>query len=189
MKISELLVPEEMEVEIKNGVMGLPDDEVDDELSSEEEDDHDVPKGDVEKEMKAEDHFITNIDRETVTNRNFRQVLYTSSNMQLVVMSIRPGQDIGEEVHESVDQFIRVERGSGTVVFNGMEHRIRGGSAFIIPQGTEHNIINTGSRSLKLYTVYSPPNHMKDAVHKTRRASRGDKRHFDGDTDTMNGEK
>lgn len=137
-----------------------------------------------QEEMKEDDHFITNIEEDTIKNKDFRRVLYTATDCQLVLMSIPPKEDIGEEVHESIDQFIRVEKGKGKAVFNGMEHNIKDGSAFIIPQGTKHNIINTGRSDLKIYTVYSPPNHVKDTIHRTKGEAEAKEEHFDGDTDT-----
>jgi mannose-6-phosphate isomerase-like protein (cupin superfamily) len=140
---------------------------------------------DEEQSMKREDHFITDIEDDTLRNKNFRKVLYTATNCQLVLMSIPPKGDIGEEVHEAIDQFIRVEKGKGKAIFNDMEHDISDGTAFIVPQGTKHNVINTGKTDLKLYSVYSPPNHMKDTVHRTKKDAERDEEHFDGDTDVQ----
>lgn len=113
--------------------------------------------------------FIDNIEKLSLTNNNFRHVLYTSQHVQLVVMSLRPKEDIGMEVHQIVDQFFRVEKGEGTVLINNTEHKIKDGDAIIIPAGTEHNIINTSAtEELKLYTLYSPPHHKDKTVHKTK---------------------
>lgn len=111
--------------------------------------------------------FVTNIERETLRNRNFRKVLFTGKHEQLVVMSLKPGEDIGEEVHK-VDQFIRVEQGSGLVEMNGRKSRIHADSAFVIPAGTKHNVINKSDEELKLYTVYSEPQHEDGVVHRTK---------------------
>lgn len=112
--------------------------------------------------------YITNIENTTEENENFRQVLFTGPHSQLVVMSLNPNEDIGTEIHE-VDQFIRIEEGEGKAILNGEEHSLEDGSAIVIPAGTEHNIINTSSeKQLKLYTIYSPPQHKDGTVHKTK---------------------
>jgi mannose-6-phosphate isomerase-like protein (cupin superfamily) len=112
--------------------------------------------------------FVTNIERDTVKNRNFRKVLFTGKHHQLVVMSLQPGEDIGSEVHD-VDQFFRVEQGRGVVEMDGKKTRIQENSAFVIPAGTRHNVKNTsGDDDLKVYTVYSEPQHEDGAVHKTK---------------------
>jgi len=124
--------------------------------------------------------YITNIEKVTEDNSNFRKVLYTAKHSQLVVMSLKPGEEIGEEVHD-LDQFIRVEEGEGKSVLDGMEYFIEDGSAIIIPEGTRHNVINTSSdKEMKLYTVYSPPNHRDGVVHKTQQEAMADDEHFDG---------
>lgn len=134
--------------------------------------------------MKATDHFITNIETDTIKNRYFRKVLYTTKSFQLVLMSIEPKSDIGMETHKTITQFIRVEKGTGKAIFNGKEHDISDGSAFVIPNGTEHNIINTSnSNDLKIYSIYSPPNHTKNTIHKTKEDAEKDDEHFDGKTD------
>lgn len=113
--------------------------------------------------------YVGNIEDLTAENTTFRTVIYTSKNQQLVVMSLLPNEDIGEEVHPSVDQFLRIESGSGKVVMNGEETELEAGSAIIVPAGTKHNIINTSAtQPMKLYTVYSPPNHPDEKVHKTK---------------------
>ena len=112
--------------------------------------------------------YLTNIERETLKNRNFRKVLFTGKHEQLVVMSLRPGEDIGEERHD-VDQFIRIEQGHGVVEMNGRRSRVREDSAFVIPAKTKHNVINKSrDEELKLYTVYSSPQHADGAVHLTK---------------------
>ena len=113
--------------------------------------------------------YVTEINKETANNPNFRTVLYTSSMSQLVVMSLRPQEDIGSEVHDDVDQFIRIESGSGKAVLDGQEHSLKAGSAVVIPAGVEHNVINTSAETdLKLYTIYTPPEHPGGTVHKTK---------------------
>lgn len=112
--------------------------------------------------------FVTNIEQQTADNEYFRHVLYTSTHSQLVVMAIQPGEDIGMEVHPEHDQFIRVESGQGKSVLNGEESMLTDGTAVVIPAGTEHNIINTGSTVMKLYTLYTPPEHKDGTIHKTK---------------------
>lgn len=112
--------------------------------------------------------YVTNIERETVKNRNFRKVLFTAKHHQLVVMSLKPGEDIGEETHR-VDQFIRVEQGQGVVVMGKKRSRIQADSAFVIPAGTKHNVLNKSkNEDLKIYTVYSSPQHEDRAIHRTK---------------------
>ncbi len=126
--------------------------------------------------------YVVDLEKVTAENNKFRQVLYTAKNSQLVLMSLEPGQDIGEEVHE-LDQFIRVEKGEGKAVLDGVEHVLADGYAVVIPAGTRHNIINTsGADKMKLYTVYSPPNHRDGVVHKTKEEAEADDEHFDGIT-------
>lgn len=120
--------------------------------------------------------FVGNIEDLTVKNIYFRQVLFTGQHSQLVVMSLLPGEDIGLEVHEIVDQFIRVEKGVGKVVMNGEEHLIKDGDALVVPAGTMHNVINLSEdQPLKLYTIYSPPHHKDGTVHKTKTEAEADK--------------
>lgn len=119
--------------------------------------------------------FLHNIEELTLKNDNFRQVLYTGQHAQLVVMSLKPNEDIGTEVHQIVDQFLRVEAGVGIVIMNGEEHVITDGDAFVVPAGTEHNVINTSSeKPLKLYTLYSPPHHKDRTVHTTKQDAKAD---------------
>jgi len=127
--------------------------------------------------------YTANIEKETLENENFRKVLYTAKNSQLVVMSLLPEEDIGVETHQ-LDQFIRIERGTGKAVLNGGEYDLSDGSAVIIPAGAEHNIINTSeTENLKLYSVYSPPNHKDGTVHATKAdAAADEEEHFDGKT-------
>ncbi|PIR85837.1 cupin domain-containing protein [Candidatus Kaiserbacteria bacterium CG10_big_fil_rev_8_21_14_0_10_44_10] len=112
--------------------------------------------------------FITNIEKESLENTNFRKVLYTDERLQLVVMSLLPGEEIGEEVHQ-LDQFIRVEAGEAKAVLDGEETALQDGSVIIVSAGARHNLINTSqTESLKLYTLYAPPNHPEGTVHKTK---------------------
>jgi len=117
--------------------------------------------------------YVANIEELSVENEYFRKVLYTDSRLQLVVMALDEGEDIGEEVHQ-LDQFIRVEEGEGKSVLDGVEHIIAPGYAVIIPQGVRHNIINTGAGSMKLYTLYAPPNHKDGTIHKTKEEAEED---------------
>jgi len=112
--------------------------------------------------------FYGDIEELTVNDDNFRQVLYTGKHAQLVVMSLKPGEEIGSEVHEHVDQFFRFEEGRGKVVIAGEEQEVKEDEAVIVPAGSEHNIINIGNKPLKLYTIYSPPNHPDGTIHKTK---------------------
>ncbi|SRR3989344_2689061 len=127
--------------------------------------------------------YITNIEKRSLENEYFREVLYTAKNCQLVVMSLKPNEDIGEEVHQ-LDQFIRCESGEGKAVLNGVESSISDGFVVVVPAGAKHNIINTSSeKSMKLYTVYAPPNHLDSTIHKTKADAEADEgEHFDGKT-------
>lgn len=130
-------------------------------------------------------HYITNIEEAAIQNDMFRKILFTAEHSQLVLMSLKPGEDIGLETHR-LDQFIRVESGRGTVCLNGVEYPLEDGTVVVIPAGTEHNVVNSGQESLKLYTVYSPPEHKDGIVHVTKRDALGDHDdHFDGKTTTM----
>ena len=123
--------------------------------------------------------FITNIEQDTLENTDYRRVLYTAKNSQLVLMSIEPGDEIGEEVHE-LDQFIRLEAGTASVILNGETHSVPADSAVIIPAGVTHNVNNTGEETLKLYSVYAPPEHKDKTVHPTKADEQEE--HFDGVT-------
>ncbi len=119
--------------------------------------------------------YVEEIEKVALANTYFRQVLYTGQHAQLVVMSLKVGEDIGIEIHAVTDQFLRVEQGEGKVVMNGEEHSIVNGSAIIVPAGTEHNIINTSADTdLKLYTIYSPPHHKDGTIHKTKQDAEAD---------------
>ncbi len=127
--------------------------------------------------------FITNIEKDTLDNSFFRQVIFTASHCQLVLMALGPGEEIGEEVHETLDQFFRFEQGEGKVVIEGEDFAIKDGFAAVIPAGTKHNIINTSQdQPLKLYTIYSPPNHQDKTIHKTKEEAERADEHFDGKT-------
>jgi len=125
--------------------------------------------------------FVKNIEDIAVENDAFRRVLYTAKNCQLVVMALKPKEEIGMEVHK-LDQFFRVEEGAGDAVLDGVRTAISAGFAVLVPAGTNHNIINTGSVPLKLYTLYAPPNHRDGVVHRTRDEAEADNEHFDGKT-------
>jgi mannose-6-phosphate isomerase-like protein (cupin superfamily) len=113
--------------------------------------------------------YLINIEEKSLKNKYFREVLFTGSHSQLVVMSLLPGEYIGLETHDHVDQFIRVEAGTGKAILNGEEHNLKDGSAVVIPAGTRHNILNSSQvESLKLYTIYSPPNHPPGTIHKDK---------------------
>ena len=125
--------------------------------------------------------FIDDIEARAVANANFRQVLYTAKHCQLVLMALKPGEDIGEEVH-TLDQFFRVEEGEGEAVMDGVRTPIKAGFAVVVPAGARHNIIAGKSGPMKLYTLYSPPNHRDGVVHRTRAEAEADSEHFDGKT-------
>ena len=113
--------------------------------------------------------YVTNIEDKTLKNSNFREVLNTTPKSQLVVMNLKPGEEIGLEVHDNIDQFLRIEAGEGKAVLNGEEYSLEDGSAVVVPAGTDHNIINTSAdKELKLYTIYSPPEHSDSTIHKTK---------------------
>ena len=126
--------------------------------------------------------FVADIEERTEENSDFRRVLYTGKNLQLVLMSIAPGGEIGEEIHDDGDQFFRVEKGKGEVVIDGHRSKIEGDDAIIVPAGARHNIINTGDKPLRLYTLYAPPKHRDGTVHVTRADAKASKEHFDGKT-------
>jgi mannose-6-phosphate isomerase-like protein (cupin superfamily) len=126
--------------------------------------------------------FVDNIEKLTVENTDFRRVLYTGHNIQLVLMTLKPGEEIGEEVHDDRDQFFRVEEGEGEVWIDDVRTPIKDDDAIIVPQGAKHNVVNTGSAPLKLYTVYGPPEHRLDVVHHSKPEAEADEEHFDGRT-------
>lgn len=125
--------------------------------------------------------FVKDIEALAVENAEFRRVLYTARNCQLVVMALEPDEEIGTETHQ-LDQFFRVEEGSGEAILDGVRTAIRAGFAVLVPAGASHNIINTGRVPLKLYTLYAPPNHRDGVVHHTRADAEADSEQFDGKT-------
>ena len=126
--------------------------------------------------------FVDNIEKLTLENKNFRKVIYTSKHSQLVLMSLKPKEEIGLEVHPDNDQFFRCEKGEGKVIIDGNEYNISDGFAIVIPAGSNHNVINTGKDELKLYTVYSPAHHRDKVIHKTKQIAETDNEEFDGAT-------
>ena len=125
--------------------------------------------------------FVQDLESLAVENANFRRVLYTAKHCQLVLMALEPQEEIGAEVH-TLDQFFRVEEGSGEATLDGVRTAIRAGFAVVVPAGANHNIVNTGAVPLKLYTLYSPPNHRDGVVHRTRAEAVADGEQFDGET-------
>ena len=125
--------------------------------------------------------FVEDIESIAVMNEEFRRVLYTAKNCQLVAMALQPKEEIGAEVH-TLDQFFRVEEGAGDAIIDGVRTAIQAGFAIVIPAGAHHNIVNTGTVPLKLYTIYAPPNHRDGVVHHTRGDAEADNEHFDGKT-------
>jgi mannose-6-phosphate isomerase-like protein (cupin superfamily) len=126
--------------------------------------------------------FVDDIDDLTKNNSDFRRVLYTGGQMQLVLMALKPGEEIGEEVHEDRDQFFRIEKGKGEVSIDRKVTKIKADMAVIVPAGARHNIKNTGKKSLRLYTLYTPPEHVDGTVHATRSDAKKSNEHFDGKT-------
>src|ERR1035437_9825014 len=113
--------------------------------------------------------FVTNIEKETLNNNYFRKVLYTSKHGQVVVMSLLPNEEIGMEVHETSDQFFRIDNGEGKIIIDGEEAKFSDGYAMVVPAGSQHNVINTSNdKPLKLYTIYMPPHHKDGVIHKTK---------------------
>lgn len=126
--------------------------------------------------------YIANIEKLSLENESFRQVLFTAKHSQLVLMSLKPKEEIGEEIHQ-LDQFFRCEQGEGKAIIDGVENAISDGFAILIPAGTKHNIINISKdKTLKLYTLYAPPNHQDGIVHKTKKDAESDTEKFDGKT-------
>lgn len=127
--------------------------------------------------------YKADIEKLTLENENFRTVLYTGEHSQLVVMTLKPGEEIGVEVHGSSDQFFRFEAGTGTVIVNETEHTVGDGDVVIVPAGAQHNVINTSAtESLKLYTLYAPAHHKDGVIHKTKAEALADKEEFDSVT-------
>jgi len=126
--------------------------------------------------------FIDDIEDLTEDNKDFRRVLYTGKHLQLVLMSLKPGEDIGEEVHKATDQFFRIEEGKGEVWIDGKMTKIEDDDGFVVPAGAKHNVVNTGNGPLKLYTLYGGPQHRDGFVAATKEAATAAKEHFDGKT-------
>lgn len=127
--------------------------------------------------------FHQNIEQATLENNNFRKVLYTSKHSQLVLMSLKPGEEIGMETHNDNDQFFRFEAGQGKAVIDGNEYELADGMAIVIPAGAEHNVVNTSdSEDLKMYTIYSPAHHRDGVVHESKEQAMQDDEHFEGET-------
>ncbi len=127
--------------------------------------------------------YMTNLEKETRKNTDFRRVLYTGEYSQLVLMNLKPSEEIGEETHENVDQFFRFEEGQGKVVIDGKEHSVRDGDGVIVPAGAKHNVINASKEAdLKLYTIYSPPEHQDGVIRHTKKEAMASEEHFDGKT-------
>ena len=126
--------------------------------------------------------FVDDIEESTGKNSDFRRVLYTGKNMQLVLMALKPGEEIGEEVHSDRDQFFRVEKGEGEVWIDGRQTKVRSDVAIVVPAGARHNVKNTGVQPLKLYTLYAPPEHADGTVHVTKADAEASEEHFDGKT-------
>jgi len=127
--------------------------------------------------------YVTPIEKETIENTNFRKVLYTGKNSQLVLMSLRPMEEIGMEVHSNVDQFFRFEKGEGKVIIDGVSHPVKDGDAVIVPAGAQHNVVNASKiLELKLYTIYSPPEHQDKVVRNTKADAMASPEEYDGKT-------
>ena|SRR5271166_411530 len=126
--------------------------------------------------------FVEDIEELTEENSDYRRVLYTGKHVQLVLMSLAPGEEIGEEVHENTDQFFRVAKGNGEVWIDGKRTKIKSDDAIVVPAGARHNVINSGQKPLKLYTLYSPPHHRDGFIAATKADAEASKEHFDGET-------
>ena len=124
--------------------------------------------------------FVDDIEELTESNKDFRRVLYTGKHLQLVLMSLKPGEEIGEEVHDTHDQFFRIEKGKGEVLIDGVKTKVKADFAIIVPAGARHNVINTGDKALRLYTLYSPPEHRDGIVRATKAEADASEEHFDG---------
>ncbi len=127
--------------------------------------------------------YTEHLETRTKENDYFRKVLYTSKMLQLVLMALKPGEEIGLEVHEDTDQFFRFESGVGEVIIDGAHHAITDGDTVIVPMGSQHNVINTSdTASLKFYTIYTPPHHKDQTIHATKHDAETSEEHFDGVT-------
>lgn len=126
--------------------------------------------------------YVDDIEEVTERNEDFRRVLYTGAHLQLVLMTLQPGEEIGEETHDDGDQFFRFEEGEGEVMIDGVTHEVEADFAVVVPAGARHNVINTGDEPLKLYTLYGPPEHRDGVVHRTKAEADKSEEHFDGKT-------
>ena len=127
--------------------------------------------------------FKGDIEKETLANENFRKVLYTGKHIQLVLMCLKPGEDIGAETHPGTDQFFRFESGSGTCLIDGNEYQVTEGDVILVPAGAKHNVINSSkSAPLKMYSIYGPPNHRDGTIRATKEDAEKNAEHFDGKT-------
>jgi mannose-6-phosphate isomerase-like protein (cupin superfamily) len=127
--------------------------------------------------------FVISLESETRKNSDFRRVLYTGKYSQLVLMSLKPGEEIGMETHSDVDQFFRFEQGEGKVVIDGVEHLVKDGTGVVVPAGAKHNVVNTSKqKELRLYTIYSPPEHQDKVIRHTKAEALAKEEHFDGKT-------
>ncbi len=127
--------------------------------------------------------YKSNIERDTKKNKVFRNVVYSGSHLQLVLMSLKPGEEIGAEVHKDTDQFFRVDSGSGKCIIDRHVYLLKDGDAFIVPAGAKHNVINTHqTKALKLYTIYAPPHHKDGVIHQTKEIAENSEEEFDGET-------
>lgn len=127
--------------------------------------------------------FKSNIEKDTSENKNFRNVVYTGKRLQLVLMSLKAGEEIGEEMHNDVDQFFRIEKGEGKCIVDGHEYKLHEGDVLLVPAGAKHNVINTGARQdLKLYSLYGPPQHKDGIIRATKKEAEKNEEKFDGKT-------
>jgi mannose-6-phosphate isomerase-like protein (cupin superfamily) len=128
--------------------------------------------------------YVDNIETRTIENEDFRRVLYTGKKLQLVLMTLKPGEEIGEEVHDDRDQFFRIEEGHGEIWIDGTANVVEDDFAVIVPAGARHNVVNSGKRPLRLYTIYGPPEHRDGIVHKDKAEAERDHEadHFNGET-------
>ena len=124
--------------------------------------------------------YVADIEDLTEANKDLRHVLYTGHNLQLVLMALKPGQDIGAETHATHDQFFRVEQGKGEVVIDGVTHKIKSGTGIVVPAGALHNLVNTGDEAMRVYTIYGPPNHVDQLEQETKSDALASSEHFDG---------
>lgn len=129
---------------------------------------------------KTKKGFAADLEMETRKNTDFRRVLYTGKFSQIVLMTLKPGEDIGEEVHDTVDQFFRFEEGEGLVIIDGVENHVKDGSGVIVPSGARHNVVNNSKKDLKLYTIYSPPEHIDKTVRHTKADALKEPEEYDG---------